>query len=84
MLSAISATRFAILLAMIEYAEVPPLAGLSPATEYALLATGDAFWCAPALFAGGGLDADFFIGARGAAGFLGPPLSCGDALVAIV
>jgi hypothetical protein len=41
-LSAISATRFAILLAMIAYADVtpPPAEGLSPATEAALLGTG--------------------------------------------
>lgn len=42
-LSAISATLLAILLAMIAYADVTPFAGISPATECALLATGAAF-----------------------------------------
>jgi len=39
-LSAISATRLAIRLAMIAYAEVTPLEGLSPATDAALGARG--------------------------------------------
>lgn len=62
---------------MIAYAEPtpPPFAGLSPATEYALLAIGAAFCVADfdALFAAG-LAAPvlvFFAGARGADGFFG-------------
>jgi len=85
MLSAISATLFAILFAMMAYADVTPPEGLSPATEYALFWTGFALFCA--VFAG--VPPALRTGARGAAGFLlatpftlGAPFICA-VLVAI-
>ena len=44
-LSAISATLFAIREAMIAYADPTPFAGISPATDAALFITGEAFCC---------------------------------------
>lgn len=85
MLSAISATRFAILDAMMAYADVTPLTGLSPATDAAFFWTG----CAPLC---GARDTPFgigflvcvaagvygfLIGALGADCFLATPLTCG-------
>ena len=74
MLSAISATRFAIRFAMMEYADVTPPCCSPPATEAAL--------GAGALRAalGGGREAapgGFLAGARAAAAFLGTPFNCG-------
>lgn len=84
MLSAISATRFAILDAMMAYADVtPPPDALSPAMDAALFRTGVAAFCAyddglatpfGAFFAG---TYGFLMGARGAEGFLAVPFICG-------
>lgn len=74
MLSAISATRFAILLAMMAYADVtppPPVAGLSPATDAALGATPFGARLAAVPVDG------FLTGARGAAGLRDTPFMCG-------
>lgn len=78
-LSAISATRFAILPAMMAYADVAPCVGFSPATEAALFAAGAALCCAGrATPLTACLGAAFFMGARGAAGFFGvAPLTAG-------
>lgn len=81
MLSAISATLFAILPAMMAYADCPPCPAFSPpATDAALFAAGLALCCAGRVapltvdFAAAG----FLTGARGAAGFLGvAPLTDG-------
>lgn len=76
MLSAISATRFAILLAMMAYADVtppPPVAGLSPATDAALGATPFGARLAA-------VPVDGFLtgaGARGAVGLRDTPFMCG-------
>lgn len=81
--SAISATRFAILVAMIEYAEPPPSA-LPPATEAALLVTGAARLLLLLLLLlpprGGARAAGLRAGAL-AAGFLAVPLVCGAIVV---
>lgn len=72
MLSAISATRFAILPAMMAYAELPPpCAGLSPATDAALAFAGVALCCAGLTAPLTDFAGAFFAGARGVAGFLG-------------
>jgi len=68
MLSAISATRLAILVAMIEYADPLPSAPF-PATEAALFCTGAARLA-------GALAAGFFAAAALAAGFFGRPFVC--------
>lgn len=83
MLSAISATRFAILDAMMAYAPVtPPPVAFSPAMDAALFWTGVAAFCAyeagltplGAFLAG---TYGFFTGARGTEGFLAVPFICG-------
>lgn len=75
MLSAISATLFAMRVAMIAYADETPVAGASPATEYAFWATGVAFCCTGfAAFLTGclaGPPLGFLACIRGAEGFLG-------------
>jgi len=74
MLSAISATLFAILFAMMAYADVPPWPS-PPATDAALFCTGAAFCCADRA-AGALAAAGFRTGARGVAGFFGTPFNC--------
>lgn len=72
MLSAISATLFAILPAMIAYADCEPCVGLSPATEAALVFAGVALgWTGLVAPLTADLGAGFLTGARGAVGFLG-------------
>jgi hypothetical protein len=80
MLSAISATLFAMRFAMMAYALVTPFAGCvsPPATDAALFVTGCAFWAAAfagalAIWCGAGR---LMFAARGAAGFFGTPLTC--------
>lgn len=83
MLSAISATRFAMRLAMMAYAEVTPFAW-SPATEAALFAAGTALCAglANADFLRAGLPAiPGFLAAKPLALFVGTPFTL-DAIAA--